>query len=288
MFTDYFTLAEFREFSRDLTSPFKFEDEDIGPAQSQVILQLERWAKTSWANATPAAIQTGYWPDGAGTYNFKDVGAGIWVPGDVGRQIRIDDGGVQGGSLIATITVWQAANWVVLDTPLGIPQSQVNYWMGNADGTGLGVREHTEVFDAGGIKLLLPHVGVREALVTVGGQLVEPDSGFYLYPDTGVVLFGTPTVFAPQAIQVVYQVGDVGETTTVSPVKEACMAATKTLMQWNNGGSMIPPGTTQYITENTTILLDQSGMAKDPWSWDGNASEQLQSYWQRPGVLGMV
>lgn len=52
MATDYFTIAEFRQFSKDKTNPLKYADEDINTAQAEVIECIEAWARSAFPNVT--------------------------------------------------------------------------------------------------------------------------------------------------------------------------------------------------------------------------------------------
>lgn len=49
MFSDYFTVEDYRAETGDRTVPYKADDDDIFRGQQEVIDRLERWAYTSWS-----------------------------------------------------------------------------------------------------------------------------------------------------------------------------------------------------------------------------------------------
>jgi hypothetical protein len=278
--TDYFTRREFRDYVGDRGN--RWHDSRIDMAQAEVIERLEAWAHSAWPNVAVVA--------GIGTMALNDDGLvltdGAFDPlNDEGRSLSIAGAGPDGGPLVTTISVLSNANTATLADPAVAAVTGATVTWGDGDGTAAAPRVRTDSLDGGTDLWVLRGIPVIELSAASWHGEVLLAEAYNLYPLRGHITFWTELGPGSRSGEVTYTYGF---TECPVSVKRPCMQATKSLMQsFGEGGSKLPPNVTEYTTENTTFVLDQSKSPDiEPWPWDASANRDINTYWgpHRPAV----
>lgn len=271
---DYFTLLEFREVTGDRTSPFRYQDDDIGRAQEQVIDYLERWAYTAWPNVVAQGI-------GDMTAGSADLTASVdlFQPGMVGTAVRVAGAGTGGADLSTTVTTYTDPQTITLAAAAATNVTGGElFWDG--DGTAASPRSRTDLFySVNWPQLTTDYV----PLLSVSEVMAPNDYAVTTYTtddEIGLLAWGTKLIEPSYDLVTVDYT--YGFTSCPWAVKRACIDACKTLMTTEENRSGLPPGVTQYSTGNTTVFLQQTQEPAEPWPWDRTASDAIAVYWKRP------
>jgi hypothetical protein len=284
---DYFRRSEFRAVTGDDTAPYRYRDAAIDRAQQEVIERLEIWANTAWPNViiyNTCSILT--------ATNALTAVTGTFTVSQVGTTIRVAGAGAAGVDLVTQITAFTDSTHVTLAANAGTTVTAAATYV-DGDGIAAAPRAYVDYL----YSVNWPNISLsRVPCITLSSDIVDEegntvlsltDNAYLLESETSIIHWGgSPEKRLDHLTRAVTVSYTYGFTSCPMAVKRPCIAAAKTLLDLNSmlaGG--IPPGTTQYVTEGTTITLDPNATGTDgPWAWDRDANVDIHSYWdaERP------
>lgn len=131
-------------------------------------------------------------------------------------------------------------------------------------------------------QLYTQHVPVRSVSAWSLSGTAQVPTSYTLELNAGIIRFGDwefglPKLWPYQASILVY---DYGFTTPPRLVKSACIKATRSMLDEEEGRSKIPARTVRYSSERTDIELTLDDDIQ-PWPWDPTQSARMRAYWGR-------